>query len=284
MLWVVLSLFAVYGIVCLAILLLQEKLIFYPGAAPELTPAASGLEFHDRSLVARDGTVIHGWFVPAQGRAVTEPAGVVLMCHGNAGNVESRLVCVKFFARAGFAVLLFDYRGYGRSEGRPSEEGTYLDAEAAHEHLITVEGFAPAQILVLGESLGGAVATELVRRKPVAGLILENTFTSLPDIGAKLYPWFPVRWLARFRFDSAAKIGALERPVLVIHTPDDEVVPFEHGRALFEAAREPKRFLTTDGPHNGGGFLRRKEWRDAVVGFAETALGDVGFAKAAVGE
>ncbi len=273
MLWIVLSLLAIYGLVCLAILLLQEKLIFYPGAAPELTPASSGLDYRDLSLVTRDGTAIHAWFVPAQGRTAVEPAGAVLMCHGNAGNVESRLVAVKFFARAGFSVLLFDYRGYGNSEGRPTEEGTYLDAEAAHEHLIRVEGIPPERILVLGESLGGAVAIELARRRRVAGLVLENTFTSLPDIGAELYPWVPVRWLARLQFDSKAKIGALERPVLVVHTPDDEVVPFAHGRALFDAARGPKSFLATDGPHNGGGFLRRKEWRDEVVGFAAAAFG-----------
>ena len=263
---------AVYGIVCLAILLFQERLIFFPGAAPQSTPAASGLEFSDRSIVARDGTEIHAWFVPAQSATVIEPLGAVLVCHGNAGNIEARLGCVEFFARTGFAVLLFDYRGYGNSRGRPSEEGTYLDAEAAYEHLISVAGFAPQRILVLGESLGGAVAIELARRRPVAGVILENTFTSLPDVGAKLYPWFPVRWLARLRFDSAAKIGALEHPVLVVHTADDEVVPFEHGRALFAAAREPKRFLATEGSHNGGGFLRRKAWRDEVVDFARGAL------------
>lgn len=273
MLWVVLSLLAIYGFVCLAILLLQEKLIFYPGSPPELTPASSGLEYRDLSITARDGTSIHAWFVPAQGRSVVAPIGAVLMCHGNAGNIESRLVATKFFARAGFGVLLFDYRGYGKSEGRPTEEGTYLDAEAAHKHLIDVEGFSHERILVHGESLGGAVAIELARRRPIAGLVLENTFTSLPDIGAKLYPWVPVRWLARLQFDSAAKIGFLERPVLVVHTRQDEVVPFEHGRALYEAARGPKSFLATDGPHNGGGFLRRKEWRDEVVGFAETAFG-----------
>lgn len=272
MLWVVLSLLAIYGLVCLAILLLQEKLIFYPGAAPELTPASSGLEYRDVSIVTRDGTSIHAWFVPAQARVNTQRARAVLMCHGNAGNVESRLVAAKFFARAGFAVLLFDYRGYGKSQGRPSEEGTYLDAEAAHEHLIRVEGFAAERVLVHGESLGGAVAIELARRRMVAGLVLENTFTSLPDIGQKLYPWVPVRWLARLQFDSAAKIGSLERPVLVVHTSEDEVVPFAHGRALYEAARGPKSFLATDGPHNGGGFLRRKQWRDEVVGFAETAF------------
>jgi hypothetical protein len=193
---------------------------------------------------------LHAWFIRPQ----ETPKSAILVCHGNAGTIEDRLHLAQAFARMDLAVLLFDYRGYGGSSGSPSEAGLYSDAEAAYAHLIGARSFAPEHLIVYGESLGGAVAIELATREKIAALIVEDTFTSLADTGARHYPWLPVRWLTRYHFDSLAKIARIEVPKLFIHSREDEIVPFEHGRALFEAARDPKQFLATNGGHNSGGF------------------------------
>jgi hypothetical protein len=169
-------------------------------------------------------------------------------------------------------VLLFDYRGYGRSTGRPSEAGTYRDAEAAWRHLVETRGVDPERLILHGESLGGAVALELATRRPAAALVLESAFTSLPDLGARLYPVLPVRWLSRIRYDNSARVPGLRMPLLVIHSPADEIVPFADGQALFDAAPGPKEFLATSGGHNDGGFLRQAEWQDRVADFVRRAL------------
>jgi fermentation-respiration switch protein FrsA (DUF1100 family) len=251
---------AIYAAVCLAAYLAQASLVFFPGPPPRATPAAAGLAFDDVELATRDGERLHGWLV----RPKAAHEALVLVCHGNAGNIEDRLHLASAFVQMGHAVLLFDFRGYGGSSGRPSEEGLYADAECAYDCAVHTLGFAPAQIVAYGESLGGAVAIELARRREVAALVVEEAFTSLPDVGAIHYRWLPVRWLSRYRFDSIAKVPAIDAPTLVIHSPDDEIVPFEQGRALFEAARAPKRFLATAGSHNAGGFTQRVEWRGEV--------------------
>jgi fermentation-respiration switch protein FrsA (DUF1100 family) len=171
----------------------------------------------------------------------------------------------------GWSCLLFDYRGYGASEGSPNESGTYRDAEAAYDALRQA-GFEPARIVLHGESLGAGVAFELATRREVAAVIAESAFTSLPALGAELYRWLPVRLLARYRYDNRAKIGSLRVPVLLIHSPTDEIVPFAHAQRLLAAANEPKQLLVTDAGHNDGGFLRRAEWREAVRSFLERAL------------
>jgi len=190
----------------------------------------------------------------------------VLVCHGNAGSIENRLGQARAFRDLGYDVLLFDYRSYGRSTGALSEEGTYLDGEAAYDHLLA-RGFDPRRIVLYGESLGGAVAVELALRRGAAALVVEDAFTSLADMGARIYPWLPVRWLSRIRYDSLAKIAGLAAPLLVAHSPGDTLVPFEHGQRLYAAHRGPKRFLETGGEHNDGGFLQRAEWTRAIGEF-----------------
>jgi uncharacterized protein len=256
---------------CLAVYFLQAKLVYFPGAPPRMTPAEAGLAYEEVEL-ASDGLRLHGWFLPApemgRGMGRGTARGAILVCHGNAGSIESRLETARAFLGLGWAVLLFDYRGYGKSEGAPDEEGTYRDAEAAHEHLAR-KGFAPERIVVYGESLGAAVAVELARRRRVAAVITESAFTSLADVGAEVYPFLPIRWLARIRYDNHGKVGTLGVPLLLIHSPADELVPVAHSRRLFEAAREPRRLLLTAGGHNDGGFLRRAEWRADVGRFLE---------------
>lgn len=261
-----LSAAGLYAGLCLLLYLFQDRLVFFPGPAPAVDPSAHGMEYRELALTSSDGVRIHGWLLPAP-----EPRGALLFAHGNAGSIEHRLFPARVFRDMGLTVLLFDYRGYGKSAGRPSEEGTYRDAEAAYDFLAG-EGFTPEQIAVYGESLGGAVAIELARRRRVACVVVESVFTSVPDLGQELYRWLPVRLLSRFRYDNEAKVAALGVPLLVVHSPDDEIVPFAHGKAVFSAASEPKRFLLTAGGHNGGGFLQRREWVEEARVFLHEAL------------
>lgn len=249
---------------CLAAYLFQTRLIYFPGPPPGRTPADAGLEFRELELATSDGVRLHAWLLEARA-----PRGVVLVCHGNAGSIEQRIEHGSAFVSMGWSVLLFDYRGYGRSTGSPSEEGTYRDAEAAYDWLVGAGGQSGARIVVYGESLGAGVAIELARRRPVDGVVAESAFTSLADLGAEVYPILPVRWLVRHRYRNLEKVAALRVPLLVIHSPQDEIVPVAHGTRLFEAAREPRSLLLTEGGHNDGGFLRRAEWRGAVRVFLE---------------
>jgi fermentation-respiration switch protein FrsA (DUF1100 family) len=254
-----------YAALCLIVYLTQAKLVFFPGPSPRATPADFGLEFRELELRTRDGVRLHGWFLPAR-----EARGAVLVSHGNAGSIELRIGLAQAFLEHRWSVLLYDYRGYGQSTGRPSEPGTYLDAEAAHEHLVRVEGVVPERIVLHGESLGVGVALELALRRPVAAVVAECGFTSISDMAAGLYPFLPARLLARIRYDNLAKVARLGVPLLVIHSPHDEIVPFTHAERLFTAAREPKRLLSTEGGHNDGGFLRRAAWIAEVGSFLET--------------
>jgi fermentation-respiration switch protein FrsA (DUF1100 family) len=265
--WILLVPLVLYALVCAGVALEQGKLVWFPGPPPAGTPADHGLAYDELRLVAADGVAIHAWRV----RNPTPARAVVIVCHGNAGNVESRIPLARAFLAMECDVVLFDYRGYGASSGAPTEEGTYLDAEAAWTWARSA-GFAPERIVAYGESLGGAVAIELARRHPVAAVVVEDTFTSLRDMGARFYPWLPVGLVLRIRYDSIAKIGALGVPVMVVHSRGDDLVPFELGQRLFAAAQGPKRFLETEGGHNAGGFATRPAWCAEVRTFLLDAL------------
>jgi len=258
-----------YLLLLIFVFAFESQLVYFPGPPPEETPADHGLAYVDVRLATADGVSLAAWFLPAAG---ADEAGAVLFSHGNAGNIAGRLLGAEAFLEMGLSVLLYDYRGYGASTGKPSEEGTYLDALAAYDWLVERRGVAPERVLAYGESLGGGVAVELARRRPVGAVFVESTFTSLPDVGARLYPFLPVRLLATIKYASGDKVAELGVPLLVAHSPEDEIVPFELGRALYEAAREPKAWLETAGGHNDGGFLLRPEWRGSVEAFARGAL------------
>jgi uncharacterized protein len=253
-----------YGGACLLVFLLQARLVYFPDRVVGADPGSVGVEFEDLALVASDGVRLHGWLLP--GPADTRRA--LVLCHGNAGNVSHRVFKARTLSELGFAVLLFDYRGYGKSEGSPTEEGTYRDAEAAYD-FVRERGFAPERIALYGESLGGAVAIELARRRPVACVVVESTFTSVPDLGAPLYPWLPVRLLARIRYDNASKIGALDVPLFVAHSPSDDIVPFAHAERLRALAGPRAEFLDTAGGHNDGGLFERAEWLERLRAFLD---------------
>ena len=214
---------------------LLNALLYFPARALAQTPSSAGLEHEELAPVAADGVRLHGWWVLARGT----PRAHVLLFHGNAGNVGDRVLHAALLAAAGFDVLLFDYRGYGQSEGRPSEEGTGLDARAALGCLLGRPGVDPARAIFLGESLGGAVALELAVERPPAGLVLLSAFTGVRARGRLHYPFVP-RALVPDAYPSLRRIRRLRSPLLVIHGDRDEVVPVEHGRALFEAAPGPK--------------------------------------------
>ncbi len=242
-----------YGVIALALFSFQSRMIYYPELpSRELlsTPAQIGLEYESVYMNTADGLRLHGWFLPARGARK-----VLLFCHGNAGNISHRLDSLKLFHDLGLNVLIFDYRGYGRSQGKPSEQGTYDDAEAVWNHLTQERDFAAQDIIVFGRSLGAAIAAELAARHPPGALILESGFISVPDLASDLYPWLPVRWLARFSYNTRAYLGAVSSPVLVAHSRDDEIIPFKHGEKLFTIANELKRFLELRGGHNDGFYV-----------------------------
>ncbi len=263
MLWSVLSVVAV-GYFALAAYLyaFQETYVFFPSRVMWATPADAGLGFDDIRIETEDGEMLHGWFVPASDAKLT-----VLFLHGNAGNISHRLESLGIFHELGLSSFIIDYRGYGRSTGKPTEEGTYRDAEAAWRYLVEQRGIPAEQIVIFGRSLGGAVATWLATQHTPRGLIIESTPTSIPDIGAQVYPFLPVRLLARMDYDALERIAAVKAPVLVVHSREDEIIPFEHGQRLFEAAQKPKVFLPIRGDHNGGFLISGGTYTEGLSQF-----------------
>ena len=255
-----------YALMILFVFLYQPRLVYFPQVERELTatPRAAGLDYEDVTLTTADHIQLHGWWVPS-----CNARGTILLMHGNAGNISHRLGYLTMFNRLGYSVLLFDYRGYGKSGGHPDEEGTYRDAEAAWLHLTATRNVAPRDIVMVAESLGGGVATWLALKYPPRALVLASTFRSVPDLGAQIYPWLPVRLLARITYDNLTRIDRVDAPVLIAHSREDDVIPFVHGEALFAAAREPKQMLVLAGGHNDGFLFTRDAWIAAVGAFLD---------------
>ncbi len=258
MIWNALGILAaVYGGLALLLAIFQSQLVFYPEVDRKIaaTPSQVGLPYEDIQLKTSDGIDLHGWYIPAP-----QPRGTVLFLHGNAGNISHRLDSVRMFHRLGYSTLIFDYRGYGNSSGKPSEQGTYCDAEAAWRYLTEQRHIPSCRIVLFGESLGGAVGAWLAARQKPAALVIASGFTSVPGLGQQLYPYFPIRLLARIRYDTRESLRSVAAPVLVAHSPQDDIIPFEHGRALFAAANPPKQFLELAGGHNDGFIFMRESW------------------------
>ena len=242
------GLLVAYLLMVLMLRWFEHSQVYHPDRVLTATGAELGRPFENVLFKASDGVALHGWLFPANTNSARGHLAV-LVCHGNAGNISHRLETCAALLATGVNVLLFDYRGYGRSQGQPSEEGTYRDAQAACQWL-REKGVFGTNIVAFGESLGGGVATELAVREPIGGLVLQSTFTSIPDVGAELFPWLPVRWLGKIRYDSRSKLPGLRIPVLVMHSPADELVGIHHGKANFAAANEPKLFWELRGDHN----------------------------------
>jgi len=233
----------------------EKKGIYFPVNKIDLTPKEIGLEFEDICFFSSDGTELNGWFVPVKESRVT-----VLFCHGNAGNISHRIELIDMFCKLGLNVFIFDYRGYGRSHGSPSERGLYLDARAAYKYLIDKQNLDERSIVVYGKSLGANVSIELCSKIRPAALISESAFVSALEMGKKLFPFLPIKWLITVKYDALSKIVNITVPKLIIHSEDDEIIPFQHGRRLFEAAPEPKEFYPMRGGHNEAIFLSKKDF------------------------
>ena len=245
----------------------QDSLIYFPDRHLRFTPADLGMVFEDARLKTSDGVTVAAWWIPA-----LTSRGALIFCHGNAGNVGDRVGKLRLFHDLGLSVLAFDYRGYGASEGKPSEEGTARDMDAAVAHVRDARGVPLERTVFYGESLGGAVAIEAAGRFPPAALVAESTFTSARDMARRHYPFVPAG-LVRVGYDSLARVRRLACPKLFLHGPADTIVPFEMGGALFRAAPEPKRFATLVGDHNSGGILESPEARRTLAEVLDAVLG-----------
>ena len=249
----------------------QSRFIFFPSREIEATPDDIGLPYEPIEIETSDGVKITGWFVPAQ-----NARGTVLFFHGNGGNISHRLGSLRIFNELGLNTFIIDYRGYGQSEGKVGEDGMYLDAEAAWKYLVEQRGTDPDKIIIFGRSLGGAVAVNLAGKHPSAAIIVESTFTSIPEIGSDVYSFLPcalLRLLSHYQFDALEGISQVCCPVLVVHSRDDETIPFAHGRAIFAAATEPKEFLETTGSHNSGFVASGLTYKDGLDKFISSHLG-----------
>jgi len=260
---------ACYSLLLLAVYMYQPKMLYFPdeGGQTAATPSDVGLTYQQVELRTTDNLKLSAWYLPAE-----DERGVLLFCHGNAGNISHRLDSLLLFNRLQMSVLIFDYRGYGQSEGQPSEQGTYTDALAAWDYLLTQKGKQPEKIVIFGRSLGAAIAAELATHVKPGALILESAFTSVPDLAAEIYPFLPVRLLSRFSYDTRTRLTSLACPLLIIHSNDDEIIPYSHGERLYAAAHEPKHLLNISGGHNDGFLVSGNRYTDGLQRFLHTHL------------
>lgn len=236
--WLIMAAISYVGVV-FVLWLFENALVYHPAKGRDEAALASlngKVKVEDVELTTAGGTRVHGYWVPTP-----DARGALLYCHGNAGNASHRVPpAAKIGQALQLSVLVIDYPGYGLSEGKPSEAGCYAAADAAFDWL--VQRVPAEQIVLYGASLGGGVVVDLATRRPHRALVLMKTFTSLPDVGQRQYPWVPVRWIMSNRFDNLAKIGKCSRPIFVAHGDCDELIPLSHSERLFAAAPEPKRF------------------------------------------
>ena len=244
-----------YLVLLVFLYLFQSHLLYLPNLPSRdivATPEEVGLDYEPVKITTDDGVILDGWFIPAR-----QARGVLLFFHGNAGNISHRLDSIKIFNDLGLDTLIFDYRGYGRSTGAPSEQGTYRDAESAWRYVTDERGFPAERIVLFGRSLGAAIAAYLATRHTPRALIIESAFTSVPDLAAKIYPFLPARALVRFQYHTETHLQSVGCPLLIVHSRDDEIIPFDYGRRLFAAAHEPKQLLELRGGHNDGFLVSR---------------------------
>ncbi len=253
---------SVLVLLSLLLYLFQPKFVYFPSKNIVATPETIGLSYEEVMLTTSDNVNISGWYLPHP-----QAHSTMLFLHGNGGNVSHRLEKLMIFYELGLTVFIIDYRGYGMSKGRPSEQGTYRDAEAAWEYLTKDKSVPKDDIIVYGESLGVGVATWVAARNQVGALIIESGFTSIVDMAKHYYPYLPVSLLTRIKYPSLDRIADINAPLLVIHSREDEIVPYSHGQSLYQHAKEPKVFHDIIGDHNGGFILSGNLYRDGLAQF-----------------
>ena len=273
--WLIVALSGVSGLyfaLCIFLLVWQNRIIFKPTKTLEKLPLAYELTHKEVWLPVKGDVEIHGWWLPAQ---QTNNGKALLFLHGNSYNVGENLFHAKRFVELGFSVLLMDYRGYGLSGGKfPRESQVYEDAQVRYDYFVEEERFMPEQIFVYGHSLGGAIAIELVKNNPAAGLIAEGTFTSMSDMATYTgkYSFLPVDFLLHQRFESLNKISEVKIPTLFIHGLNDDVIPYEMGQSLYDAAIAPKQlYLVPQAGHNDVASTADIEYNDAILNFVDFA-------------
>lgn len=269
---IVLTVAILYAGACVLITVAQDHLIFHPVEVYAARPADDGMVYEDVELITEDGLHLHSWYLPVPGDA----RGTVIVTHGNGGNISHRLGTARFWLRQNCNVFLLGYRGYGPNPGSPSEAGFQLDADAAWRWLTETRGESPERIICFGRSLGGGTASYLAERYQPAGLVLESSFTSLSDAAGEHYPAFPVGLLLRHPFDTLSRMPEIHRPVLVAHSPHDEIIGFQHGQRLYEAANSPRFWVELGSHHNDRSHIQhphRSEYQAVVEKFLDAALG-----------
>jgi fermentation-respiration switch protein FrsA (DUF1100 family) len=252
------------------LMLFEEQFIYFPSKYPEgMYHEAERLRFlEDCWFTAEDGVKLHAWFAKSDSALAT-----LVMAHGNAGNLSHRLPVIRALRDAGFNVLMFDYRGYGRSDGRPNEVGIYRDGRAAFDYAVRRADVDSTRVIVWGTSLGGAVAVDVALQRPIAGLILESTFPSARDVARVAYPFLPAQFFLRTKLDSFSKIPRLSVPILFMHGSEDSIIPLSLGRKLYEAASQPKEFYLIPGAdHNDTFWVGGKEYLERVRRFAQSVV------------
>lgn len=264
MLWIIGSLAIGYAAILILVYVMQSSMVYHPFSSITTTPADLGYEFEDVYFETEDGFQLHGWFVPSDSTDLT-----ILYFHGNAGNISGRTKTIQFLHQMGLNVFIIDYRGYGNSGGDPTEEGTYRDAEAAWDYLVSDRKIPESHVIIMGRSLGGSVAAWLAARRNPAASIIESTFTTAADLGAEVYPWLPVRWLIKYEYNTLENIKEIDSPLFMAHSREDEVVPYHYGKELFEEANEPKVFFELDGLHGSGFWETEVKYRNALQSFLQ---------------
>lgn len=245
----------------------EKKGMYYPAKEIESTPINAGLKYEDVFFDSDDGLKLNGWFIPAG-----NPRGTLLFCHGNAGNISHRIEIIKIFNKLNLNIFIFDYRGYGKSQGSPTEAGLYRDAQAAYKYLLSRKNVNKETVVIYGKSIGANVAIDLASKVKAAVLISESGFSSAYDMGKKLFPYLPIKWIITVKYDALTKIKNISIPKLIIHSQDDEIVPFELGNKLFEAASQPKEFYQMQGGHNEAPFIAKEEYSAKINNFLSKYL------------
>jgi hypothetical protein len=259
-----------YALLVALIYLMQGRMLYLsgmPGRELTNTPLDVGMEYEDVSIETADGVTLHGWFIP--GRS----SQALLFFHGNAGNISHRLASIRQFQSLGLSVFIIDYRGYGQSGGRTTESGINRDADAAWRYLTETRGLSGSDIVIFGRSLGAAVASRLATEHQPLALIVESSFTSIPDIAQEIYPWLPARWLSRLRHATRDYVRDVRCPILIIHSRDDEIIPFHHGEAIFAAANQPRTLLALHGTHNDAWLVDERTYIEGVGAFLAELIG-----------
>jgi uncharacterized protein len=250
MLKIVIEILIFLAMLAAAFMVLVRKLesvgVFFPKRRLNMNPSELGLNWEDAYFKTGDSVKINGWFLKNP-----QALSTVIFAHGNAGNMSDRMLRIKFFYDLGLNVLIFDYRGYGNSEGKPSEAGMYLDAQGAYDYLAARGDVNMKNIILYGASIGGVAVIDLAVHRPAALLVVESSFTNATDMAHVHYPFVP-GFVLSLKFNSFDKVKTLALPKLFIHSPEDEVVPYWIGQKLFESAAEPKEFLKIKGGHNDG--------------------------------